>query len=624
MAVRPGDFKPYRSLKECDEILTAPGSMFEIQQTLIRGVMTKVFKNAPKNARLFLLWLANTYADRDFIVFENERWTYAQMLRGASHAAGVFRDVYGVHKGDRVGIVMRNFPEFLISFFACQLLGAVPVLVNAWLSGKTISYCLTHTQCKLIILDSERADRFERHLESTRIEARASGTLVVRAHEGRGSWEGTRNWEAVMKKYAGKGEEKSWLREPECEPEDNGYIFFTSGTTGTPKGVLGSQRALISAAFNPPSIFLRQILRENEPATITPPEKQRATLISVPLFHVTGLCASVMAGALVGGKLVLMRKWDPEIAVDLIVKERITLAGGVPSVAVDLLESEKFRNSEHELESIAYGGASAPPQLPKKLSKLRSPVMNGQGYGLTETAAAIVGVLGQDSFTRPTTAGYPSVVSDILIVDPRTKTSVPIGQAGEVWLKGPTVMTGYWKNSEATKKVLTQDGWFNSEDIGYLDNDGFLYISGRGSRLLLFFEVVEEPSDLFFPLSICSKRHNYSGGENIDVVAVENALYDDERVLQAVVVGVPDSRLGELPVAIVHLKAGRTATEGELIALTKEKCPAFAAPVMVIFVDKPLEANAGGKVPKIGPRALAKEEWARRKAGAKVKANARL
>ncbi|KAF8332679.1 long-chain-fatty-acid-CoA ligase [Cantharellus anzutake] len=596
MVVQPGGFKPYRTLEECDAIITTPGSIFEVQQTLIRGAMTKVFKNAPKNARLYFLWFAKNYADREFIVFENERWTYDQAFRDASRAAGVFRDVYGVHKGDRIGIVMRNFPEFIISFFACHLLGAVPVLVNAWLLGKTISYCLTHTQCKLIILDSERADRFERYLESTRIEAGASGTLVVRAHEGRGSWKGARNWEAVMKKHAGKEEQKSWLKEPDCEPEDNGYIFFTSGTTGLPKGVLGSQRALVSSAFHNPSVFLRRVLRENESTTITPPAKQRASLISAPLFHVIALCSGVMARTFLGGKLVLMRKWDVDAGMASNSGSPL-LEGTVPSIVVDLLESERFRNSEHELETISYGGASAPSQLPARLSKL---LFRSLGYGLTETAAGIAAVYGWDSFTRPTAAGYPSVVSDILIVDPHTKTSVPTGHVGEVWIRGPTVMIGYWKNPEATRRVLTPDGWFNSEDIGYLDREGFLYISGRAKDIII------------------------RGGENIDAVAVENALYDDERVLQAIVVGVPDSRLGELPVAVIHLKPGRTATEEELVALTKEKCPAFAVPVMVMFVDKLLEANAGGKVPKIGPRALAKGEWARRKAGAKVKANARL
>jgi len=451
----------------------------------VRGVMSKVFSNVPKNVRLFVLGLFRNHSNNDFIVFEKERWTYAQAFDDISRAASVFKDVYGIHKGDRVGIVMRNFPEFVIIFFACHLLGAVPVMVNAWLSPKTVVYCLTHTQCKLIILDPERADFLEPFLESIRLEVGTTGILVIKAHEGKGTWKNVRSWDSVMKKYSGKKEEKSWMKEPTCDPDDNAYIFFTSGTTGLPKGVLGSQRALVYAAFGTASFNIRRFLRENESAVFSLPSKQRSLLVCVPLFHVTATCNTMMPAVLSGGKLVLMRKWDAETAVELILKEKVTSTGGVPSIAMDLLESERFRNSDLGVESIAYGGTSAPPQIPARLLKLRYPVSNGIGYGLTETTGAVVAVFGWDSLTRPTSSGLPSVVTDIRIMDPKTKTSLPPGKVGEIWIKGPTVMTGYWRNPEATRRVLTQDGWFNSEDLGYLDNEGFIYVSGRGSRTLL-------------------------------------------------------------------------------------------------------------------------------------------
>ncbi|KAF6762632.1 long-chain-fatty-acid-CoA ligase [Ephemerocybe angulata] len=581
-------FVPKRSVAEANALLVAPGAPHEVQTRLIDGRLLRVYKNQWPSLRVFWLWSLAQHKDAVYLVFEKQRYTFGQVHNRAVKAASMFRHVYGVRKGDRVAICARNYPEYMVAFWACQLIGAVSVLTNAWSPLPVLRHCLIHTQCKIIIVDAERADRLEPIVADLTKEAGTSGVLVIESQEGKGQWGGMRNWGEALDDYGGPLD--AIAVDPAVAPEDSASIFFTSGTTGLPKGVLSTQRQYLTNVMNISVGSRRAALRrgENPPATPEKPEgPQKGILISVPLFHVTGSTSLAMLGTLSGMKIVLMRKWLPEEASSLIKAENVTVAGGVPSMVSDLVDSS---SAGHPLESLLFGGAPAPDTLPPRAQKTFPSASLSQGYGLTETNSVAVGIAAEDYVARPTSCGLATPVNDIAIV--KDGIVVPATEIGEVWLKGPNVMQCYWNDPDATSKALTKDGWLRTGDLGYVDDEGFLYIRDRIKDIII------------------------RGGENIDSVSVENALYADERVLEAAAVGVPDARLGELVAAIVSIKSPHhgKVDEAQLLRQAATVLPKFAVPVIIIVQNEPFARTPSGKILKAELRTFAKRHWEARKA----------
>ncbi|PPQ63866.1 hypothetical protein CVT24_009492 [Panaeolus cyanescens] len=594
-----------------DEIICAPGQMHELETVLIDGLVQRVYKNLWPSLRVFWLWAANEHKDLPYIVFEKQRLTFSQVFAQSLKAAAVFYDVYGVRKGDRVVICSRNYPSFLVAFWACHLIGAVSALANAWSPQDILRYCLTHTDAKLIVVDPERADRLEPIATALMAEIGCSGMLVLEHHEGKGEWKGMTAWDKAMQDY--KGDPTKILKQDfKITPEDDATILFTSGssrTTGLPKGVLSTQRQYLTNVLNVMVSGRRAALRRGEGIPVPVPGPQKGILIPVPLFHVTGLTSLSMLATLGGFRIVLMRKWIPELGewsrakyahtntqdiksctdifrlFDRLIKdENVAVAGGVPSMVADLTDNSKGA----PLEALMFGGAPAPDTLAARASKAFPTAALSQGYGLTETSSVAVGFAAEDYSARPQSCGLAMPINDILIM--KDNKSVPTGSVGEVWLRGPNVMKGYWKDQAATDKVLTKDGWFKSGDLGYLDEEGFLYIRDRMKDIII------------------------RGGENIDSVTVENVLYSDDRILEAAAVGVPDPRLGELVAAVVSIKPPYhgQVTEAQLIALAAKRLPKFAVPVMIIIQNEPFERTPSGKILKPQLRQLAAKEWVER------------
>ncbi|CAK5277834.1 unnamed protein product [Mycena citricolor] len=577
-------WSPKRSLAEVNALLTAPGTPLEVEERLVDGRILRVYKNQWPSLRAFWLWAATTYSDRVYLVFEDQRYTYKAALAKSLTAAAVFRDVYGIRKGDRVGICSRNYPDYMIAFYACQLLGAVAVLTNAWLPTVPLIHCLTHTSCKLIVLDCERAKR----LQPSTGKLGGASLLVLNSHEDKGRrWKGMRCWDEVMAAY---DKDTSEILKPDfvdIHPEDNATIMFTSGTTGLPKGVLSTQRQFGTNILNAIVARRRAALRRGEEIPVPAPgSPQPGLLISVPLFHVTGLTSHMMMATFGGAKAVLIRKWVPEEAARVIIEEKLTSAGGVPSMPGDLLETI-LAKQHYPIEGLSLGGAPAPESLPARARKAFPSVTLSQGYGMTECNAIATSFAGEDYLARPTSCGLPPPVNEISIV--AKGRAVPAGEVGEVWIRGPNVMKEYWRDTKATSKVLTKDGWLRTGDLGLLDQEGFLYIKDRIKDIII------------------------RGGENIDSTSVENALFT-EGVQEAAAVAVPDIKLGELVAAVVSVSPEfrEKITEAGLIALARERLPKFAVPVMVLFLDV-LPHNASGKVVKADLRALAGKEWERRR-----------
>ncbi|KIK06727.1 hypothetical protein K443DRAFT_88918 [Laccaria amethystina LaAM-08-1] len=576
-------WKPQRTLQEVNAILCAPGSPHELQTRLVDGKLQRVYKNLWPSLRMFWLSSVQQHKDATYVVFENLRYTFGQVFERALKAAAIYRNVYGVCKGDRVAICSRNYPEYLVAFWACHLIGAVSVLANAWSPLDTLVYCLTHTQCKLIIVDSERADRLEPITSKLAREAQTNSFLVIESHEGKGEWAGMKTWDAVFDAY--KGDTQTILNEDfEILPEDNAAILFTSGTTGLPKGVLSTQRQYLTNVLNVLVGSRRAALRRGDDIIVPPRGPQKGILISVPLFHVTGSTSLSMLATLTGLKIVLMRKWDVEEANRLIQNEDIGIAGGVPSMVADLTGSSKVCRA---LASLMFGGSPAPDSLTMRAKQAFPTAVMSQGYGLTETNSVAVGFAGEDYDSRPASCGLPTPVNDIVIMN--NDIAVPPGTVGEVWLRGPNIMKGYWRDQVILLQALTEDGWLKTGDLGMVDEEGFLYIRDRMKDIII------------------------RGGENIDSVSVENTLYADDRVSEAAAVGVPDIRLGELVAAVVSIKPGNEEiTEASLIKLAQKSLPRFAVPVIVVIQNEPFERTPSGKILKVKLRKVVRDAWEKR------------
>ncbi|KAL0577769.1 hypothetical protein V5O48_004227 [Marasmius crinis-equi] len=464
-----------------------------------------------------------------------------------------------------------------------------------WLPQDGLVFCIGHTQSKVLIVDPERADVLVPVAEQLRKNG-ANAILVLES--GNRTWGGMSSWNRSLEEYKDDGD--SILTSTiEIHPEDNATIFFTSGTTGLPKGVLSTQRQYLTNIFNVLVSGMRCTLRDGEDIVPPPPGPQSGVLISVPFFHVTGTTSQAMSAIMGGMKIVLMRSWNSKEAVRLINAENVVSAGGVPSMVADLVEVGGF-----SVESLFFGGAPASKMLPDSIKKVVKGAKPSQGYGATEANSVAVAMAGNDQLLRPTSCGLPPPVNDLLIMNPEGLVEVPTGQVGEVWIRGPNIMKCYWNDPVATDKSLseswieqaiTKDGWYRTGDLGYLDEEGFLYIKDRLKDIII------------------------RGGENIDSVSIENALYEDPGVLEAAAVGVPDERLGELVAAVVTIKQGYVGkvTEQSLIEFVRGRLPRFAVPVMVIvqtteMVSFPPEHTPSGKIKKGILRDIVREEWKKR------------
>jgi long-chain acyl-CoA synthetase len=561
---------PAMSIDQAHALLTAPGAPFEMEQVVVRGVPLRAWKNTPPSLRA-VLEMARAFGDRIFLVHEEERVSFEAFHRAVAALAHELT-VQGVVKGDRVAIVMRNLPEWPVAFYAAACVGAIVTPLNAWWTGAELEYGLVDSGTKVAFVDAERLERLREHLHNCPDLKRV---FVAREYEETSHPEVTR-LETVI------GEPASWAALPDrplpdvdIDPEDDATIFYTSGTTGKPKGALASQRAINTNILSSASAAARAFLRRGEaPPEPDPTAPQRAILLSVPFFHATGAVA-IMNPSLIGGaKLVMMRKWDPVRAFELIEREKITSAGGVPTIAWQLIEHPLRANYDlSSLESVAYGGAPSAPELVRKIVETFPKSAAGNGWGMTETSATVTTHGAEDYQHRPESCGPAVPVADLKIMTVEGDRELPIGELGELWARGPQVVKGYWNKPEATAQTFV-DGWVKTGDLARLDAEGFCYIVDRAKDMLI------------------------RGGENIYCIEVENALYDHPAVMDAAIVGIPHKTLGEEPGAVVTLKPGAKATEAELRAFVADRLAAFKVPVKVLFWHETLPRNANGKILK--------------------------
>jgi acyl-CoA synthetase (AMP-forming)/AMP-acid ligase II len=548
---------PALSLAEAHARLTAPGAAFETAEITVRGVALRIWKHVPVTAAEVFIQ-ARAYGDREFLVYQDERVSYEGFARAVLRLASLLAE-QGLNKGDRVALVMRNLPEWPVVFMAALLAGAIVVPLNAWWSGTELGYGILDCGARFVFADAERLARLKdlppsvQQVFVTRAANPAPGVIVL---------------EEVI------GVPSHWRDLPEgpmpdvaLSPEDDATIFYTSGTGGAPKGALGTHRSLTTNIFAMPFSNARNSLRRGEEMPAA--HSQRITLVAVPFFHVIGSLSILLPSMAAGGKLVLMRKFDAEQALALIAREGVTVTGGVPAVALSLLE----RMESHDLSSlqlVTFGGAPSPASLPHRIRE-RLGAMPGQGWGMTETSATCTSHSGEDYLHRSASCGPALPVSRLKIV--KHGVEQPPGTVGELWAFGPNIVKGYWNRPEATAEVF-QDGWLKTGDLAMLDGEGFCTILDRAHDMLI------------------------RGGENIYCIEVEDVLTQHPAVADAALVGLSHPHLGEVPAALVQTRPGAQVSEAALRAFAAERLAAFKVPVRVLVSDAALPRNAGGKLVK--------------------------
>ncbi len=561
---------PAMSLAEVKALLTAPAAKFEMDEAVIDGVPTRVWKNAPPTMR-YLLEASRGHADRLFVIYEDERVSYEAHYR-ATAALAAHLVALGIGKGDRVALAMRNLPEWSVAFFAGVAIGAIMVPLNAWWTGAELEYGLRDSGARVLIVDGERHGRLE-SLYATLPDL--GHVIVARATTPLG--EATQRLEEVI------GTPHDWpslaevpLPPAAVAPDDAATIFYTSGTTGAPKGALGSHRNFMTNIMSSGYTAARACLRRGE----APPEPTpRVSLTVIPMFHVTACSAGMMGSIASGSTMVFLRKWDATRALEIIEREKVNMTGGVPTIAWQLLEHPDRANYNlSSLDTIAYGGAPSAPELVRRIHQ-EFGALPGNGWGMTETTATVTQHGGEDYLNRPDSAGAPVATADIEVRGKDGTTVLPSNTIGELWARGPMIVKGYWNKPDATAATFI-DGWVRTGDLARIDDEGFLFIADRAKDIVI------------------------RGGENIYSIEVENVLYAHPAVTDAALVGVPHRTLGEEPAAIVHLCPGCGATEAELQAFVRERLAGFKVPVAIRFLSEPLPRNANGKILKKELKAL--------------------
>ena len=561
---------PAMSLTEATERLTGPGSKFEMETLTINGAASRVWKNTPPSLP-FLLTATRAYGERLVTIYEDERVTYDANFRATAALAGYLRGL-GIGRGDRVAVAARNLPEWLVAFFAAAATGAIAVPLNAWWTGGELAYALIDSGARVLIADGERHERLLPHyaelpgLERVLV-SRATGPVEEHA---------TRLEEVIGTPHDWATLPDAALPEVTIAPDDDATIFYTSGTTGEPKGAVGTHRNILSNILTSGFSSARSYLRRGEEPPAPVP---RTGLTVIPMFHVTACSAWMMSALATGGTTIFMRRWDPVRAMEIIERERVQLTGGVPTIAWQLLEHpDRGRYDLSSLEGITYGGAPAAPELVRRIYE-EFGALPGSGWGMTETTATVTHHGAEEYLNRPDSAGPPVPVAELQIRGEDGVTLMPTGEVGELWCKGPMMARAYWNKPEASAETFV-DGWVRTGDLARLDEEGFLFIVDRAKDMVI------------------------RGGENIYSSEVENCLYTYPGVTDCAVVGVPHRTLGEEPAAVVHMAPGTAATEAELQAWVRGRLAAFKTPVAIRFSAETLPRNANGKILKKELRAL--------------------
>lgn len=552
---------------EAAKLVVETDERFAIKDLRIRGEAYRVFANAPANLYQLLTRQAELFGERELLVFEDERYTYERFRSRVDALAAALRSKCGVRAGDRVAIVMRNFPEYLIAVFAISAIGGIVVYMNAWWTAEELEYGFADCGAKLAFVDlprSRRLNAFDAKMTIKQIGVRDASGL---------DW----FFDDLVAKEVLPGSSAH-----EVATDDDYSIMYTSGSTGYPKGVVTTHRGVISAVWSWLMILPTfeamgveiPVPRDEQGSPLVP-----ANLITVPFFHVSGMNTCFILPLCQGGKAIILAKWDPAEAVRLIEAEKVTRFWGVPTMSAELAAEALVQGARlASLSSIDAGGAKRPAQQVGELAATLPKVAPSTGYGMTETSGLGLGLSGDDYVANPEAAGrlvHPLQDMKIVADD---GSEVANGEIGELALRSPSIMRCYLNRPEETAQIL-KNGWMHTGDLAYQNEDGLLFIAGRKKDIII------------------------RGGENIACLDVEAAIYRYPDVSEVAVFPVPDERLGETVGAAVHPRNGASINLPALRSFLAEHIASFKLPEYVWVLPEPLPRGDTEKIDKKALRA---------------------
>ena len=535
--------------------LTVPGAPYELAGDADSGLY---YAQAPANL-VEALSVARQHGDREFLIYQNERRSFNDLMNEADALAAALQ-AHGIVKGDRVALAMRNYPEWMAAFIAVTTIGAVIVPVNSWGQPADIAYTVEDAGARVAICDQQRYNGVAQLFQEKGIE-----TLIARP-ENKGD---PRGLAAFVANFHGKTPQPVAI-----DGDDLALIMYTSGTSGKPKGAASTHGAICQALYNMECAAIAAAMTNGELiGAMLERGFEPTSLLAVPLFHVSGCHAQFLANLRGGRRIVMMYKWDVDQALHYIEQERVTTIAAAPAMLLDLLEAPGFDQVDtSSLFSLGIGGAATPPRVKKLLGDKLPQNFSGTGWGMTETNAQGASLTGRAFFAKAGCSGFPHPIVDIRICDEEGE-AIPEGASGEIWVRSCANIREYWNRPEANAEEF-RDGWLKTGDIGYLDDEGFLFLADRAKDMII------------------------RGGENIYPIEIENELLEHEAVKEVAAIGLPHERLGEEVAVVVHLHPGASLDEQGLVDFCRSRLAGYKVPSHVFFSESALPRNATNKILK--------------------------
>lgn len=558
-------------LAKATEMLTGEGAPMALTHHKAYGVDLPMIATAPPALPHYFAYFCMQHGDTPFIVDGEERLSFAQTYAAADRVAKALIKNHNVQRGDRIGIAMRNAPSWIVLYMGVLMAGGCATLLNGWWQGSELAEGIDAVGANLVLADAQRAARLADVGYS-------GGARIV-------GLDISAELEKALAPVLGDAD-LSDVTLPEMTGDDLATILFTSGSTGQSKGAFSTHRAVVQGTFNYIAQALVMLQLATEDGTISADRPQHATLLTVPLFHVTGEVPVMLVSFAIGRKIVMMPKWNVVTAMELIQKEKITNFTGVPLMSFELMSHpDRHKYDLSTLQGLAGGGAPRPVEHVKRIAEEFPTAPPALGYGLTETNGIGAGNFSTNYLEKPNSTGLPSKpLVDMAILDDAGK-PVPQGERGEVSIRSVALFSGYWNRPDATADCMTEDGYFRTGDIGYLDPDGYLFIVDRKKDIII------------------------RGGENISCQELEAAIYEHPAVAEACVFGLPDERLGELPGAVVYIHPGQSIDEAGLATFLKERIAGFKVPEKIWFEADNLPRLGTEKIDKVSLRAKYRAVW---------------